>query len=101
MQKDELDQVADDLKYIHPPEVKDVSRGTTCFLDRRRMCEPDCTAFCAESGLDEKGQVLDTPNKCLVLLYLGQLGSGALAQLRRPVTRSTVIDPITGQRREA
>lgn len=82
---DELDSLVEDLKdspYIERPDTQDVRNGALCWNDRDRVCGPDCMAFNAEEGLDENGLVLDTPNKCLILKYAGQIGSGALAVIR-------------------
>lgn len=45
--ENELDEVTQgqDRPYIHKPDKVDVDLGGLCFLDRNRVCGPDCTAF--------------------------------------------------------
>ena len=67
--------------FLYRPEQLDVGSGTLCFMDGARRCGADCVAFNAEEGLDENGDPVDNPNKCLVLNYMGQQGSAALSIL--------------------
>lgn len=45
----ELDAVMRALQrnepYLHEPDEKNVDVGGACFLNRDRVCGPDCTAF--------------------------------------------------------
>lgn len=81
---DELDSLVSELKdpFIERPERLDIQASSLCWLDGTRACGADCTAFNAEEGLDASGLPLDTPNKCLVLKYAGQLGSGGMALIK-------------------
>lgn len=47
--------------------------GELCWISPDRVCGPDCVAF------NTSATELDGPNKCLVLLYMGQSGSGLLS----------------------
>jgi hypothetical protein len=85
---EELDNLQDELKNLQPggrgkpfvqrPETMDNRNGVLCWLDGSRRCGADCVAFNPEQ-LDEHGLPGDSPNKCLVLTYMGQQGSAALA----------------------
>lgn len=84
----ELDEVERELRNVKPapggqpfierPETLDQRRGSLCWLDGSRVCGADCVAF-NPNELDEAGHATDNPNKCLVLTYMGQQGSAALA----------------------
>lgn len=80
----ELDEVEKALRepqrpFIHRPDKLDIGNGTLCWRDGSRLCGADCVAFNVDEGLDENRMPIDTPNKCIVLVYLGQQGSGALS----------------------
>jgi hypothetical protein len=62
--------------YIEEPEIKAVGDGSCCWLSPDRICGCDCIAFNTENG-NEGG-----PNQCLILLYMGQLGSGVVGVSR-------------------
>jgi hypothetical protein len=84
----ELDEVEEELlgvkgapggqPFIERPEALDLRPGSLCWLDGSRVCGADCVSFNPDE-LDEHGQATDSPNKCLVLTYMGQQGSAALA----------------------
>jgi hypothetical protein len=84
----ELDEVEKELLGVKPaaggqpfierPEKLDLRRGSLCWMDGSRVCGADCVAFNPEE-LDEQGQATDSPNKCLVLTYMGQQGAAALS----------------------
>lgn len=67
--------------FIERPAEMDLNKGSLCWLDGSRICGPDCMAFNADEGLDKSGVVIDTPNKCLPLVYMGQQGSAALSTI--------------------
>lgn len=82
----ELDDLQRDLRgvksegqpFIERPEKLDLRQGSLCWMDGSRVCGADCVAFNPEE-LDEGGLATDSPNKCLVLTYMGQQGSAALS----------------------
>jgi len=83
---EDLDEVERGLKakprpFIERPAQLDTGKGALCWGDGTRLCGPDCVAFNAEQGLDANGLPVDSPNKCLILLYSGQQGSAALSQV--------------------
>lgn len=75
----ELDDLVDELKtpFIERPDEMDIRAGVLCWLDGSRVCGADCVAFNPEE--QEAGLASDGPNKCLVLMYMGQQGSAALS----------------------
>jgi len=83
----ELDDLEKELRrsaerpFIDRPKELDVGPGTLCWLDGFRRCGADCVAFNADEGLDDQGVPIDSPNKCLVLTYMGQQGSAAVAAI--------------------
>lgn len=82
----ELDDLQRDLRgvksegqpFIERPEKLDLQQGSLCWMDGSRVCGADCVAFNPEE-LDDSGLATDSPNKCLVLTYMGQQGSAALS----------------------
>ena len=66
--------------YIHRPDTLDIRDGTLCWLDGTRVCGADCTAFNTDDETAE-GDVIQGPNRCLVLLYTGQQASAAMSAL--------------------
>lgn len=75
----ELRDAASKKPFIHRPEQLDIGKGALCWMDGARLCGPDCVAFNPQEGLDPSGVPVDSPNKCLVLTYMGQQGSAALS----------------------
>ena len=79
----ELDNVMRELRrddpYIEKPDEMRVDIGGGCFLDRERVCGPDCTAFTDEHAptAAERCTVLTGINTGVELL-------GELIKLRRP-----------------
>ncbi len=57
----ELDEVQRDLgrPYIHEPDEKEIGQGAMCFLDRERLCGPDCASYIGENPLPHE--------RCLIL----------------------------------
>lgn len=102
-QEDDLSDIEAELAgkkgrpFIERPDALDVGPGTLCWLDGTRICGPDCVSFNSEQGLDDNKQPIDTPNKCIVLLYMGQQGSAAVATiaLRRKQMRKIEIEEKT------
>lgn len=79
MSRDEdLDELERDLKrpFIHEPDVKDRAPGMECWLDQTRVCGPACMAYNTDE-IDEKGNVVDGPDRCLILFSLGAQGAAA------------------------
>lgn len=64
--------------FIERPSQLDLRNGSLCWMDGSRVCGADCVAFNPEE-LDNHGLATDSPNKCLVLTYMGQQGSAALS----------------------
>jgi len=85
----ELDTLMRDLRrddpFIEKPDEMAVDIGGGCFLDRERVCGPDCTAFTDVHAptAAERCVVLSGINAGLGLI-------GELVKLRRPVRR----DPL-------
>lgn len=79
----ELNELERELKappHIESPDVKNFDGGA-CWLDKDRVCGPDCVAYNIDGvGLPE-GEPVQGPNVCTVLVYAGQMGAGALATL--------------------
>lgn len=86
MKDKELDDIDKALRpktttpFIARPDERHVDAGSLCWLDGTRVCGSDCTAFNPEE-ISEQGLESDSPNKCLVILYMGQSASGALAAI--------------------
>lgn len=84
----ELDEIQKELTgvksagqpFVERPETLDLRRGSLCWLDGSRVCGADCVSFNPDE-LDENGLETDSPNKCLVLVYMGQQGSAAVSTL--------------------
>jgi DeoR/GlpR family transcriptional regulator of sugar metabolism len=107
---EELDQAEEELReaeekarrnaapFIERPDSIDLRDGTTCWLDGSRVCGPDCTAF-NTNEMDEQGIVSDGPNKCLLLVYQGQMGSAALAQV--VTLKKKMADEVRKERNNA
>ncbi len=70
---------ANDPHIERPPQL-DIGPGMLCWLDGTRVCGPDCVAFNTED-VDDNGSLLQGPNKCLALFYMGQQGAAALSTL--------------------
>lgn len=68
-----------DDPYIEQPDKMNVDVGGACFLDRNRMCGPDCTSFTDPSAptAQERCTILTAASVGLDLLR-------DLVQLRRP-----------------
>ncbi len=76
--------------HIHRPEHLDIGPGMLCWLDGTRVCGTDCVAYNVEE-VDERGNFLQGPNKCLALFYMGQQGAAALSTLLLNRKRVTEI----------
>ncbi len=82
---DELDAVQRSLErpYIEEPDERDVDIGGACFLDQKRRCGPDCTAF----NTDE---LAPTALERCHLLHTAQQGFVLLQQVMDRLTRPSV-----------
>ena len=79
---DDLDAAEKDLAgdtngkpFIHRPETMELRDGLLCWLDGNRVCGADCVSWNAEIEEDAG------PNRCLVLLYMGQQASSAVSAM--------------------
>ena len=93
--------------FIDRPDTLEISDGTLCWLDGNRYCGPDCVSYNVEDA-DEHGNAVQGPNKCLVMLYMGQQASAAMntmlvnrkmmkaAQDAERVAKSGGVPPIPG-----
>lgn len=94
----DLDRLMRELRredpYIEKPDEVAVDVGGACFLDRDRVCGPDCTAF-----TDPKAPT--AIERCIVLSSLDS-GLGLLerfVQLRRKPSAPHIDPPdVFGQR---
>lgn len=64
--------------FIEKPDPIDVS-GLLCWLDKSRICGPDCVAFNLEQIDPETGVVHQGPHKCYFLLYSSQQAASSAA----------------------
>lgn len=76
--------------YIERPDTLAIGDGTLCWRDGDRYCGPDCVAHNVDD-IDEHGNSLQGPNKCLILLYSGQQASAALSTMDTNKKRLRVI----------
>ena len=72
-----------DKPYIEQPDERDVGIGGACFLDRKRLCGPDCTSF-----IDP--QAPTAAERCTILsgINTGLEMLGELVQLQRNPVRA-------------
>jgi len=82
--------------HIKRPDELDIGPGMLCWLDGTRLCGADCVSFNPEE-IDEHGSMLEGPNKCLALYYMGQQGSAAMSTLL--LNRKRILE-IQDNRRE-
>jgi len=83
--------------YVHKPDELDANEGMFCWISSERRCGPDCVAFNTDE-IDEHGNYLQGPQKCLPLVYLGQQGSAALLKIRmHSKERATLEDQKRAQ----
>lgn len=69
-------------RKIELPDEKKIIDGEICWNNSQRICGADCIAFNTDS-LDDNGDPVQGPTKCIFIVLLGQLGanSGSLVQL--------------------
>lgn len=92
--EEELDQLERRLRenierpYIERPDERDVGVGGACFLDRDRLCGPDCTSFVDPEAptAAERCVILSGVNTGLELL-------AELVQLKRHPLREVPAAP--------
>lgn len=76
--------------FIERPDSLDIEDGALCWMDGTRVCGADCVGYNVEMSDPETGEMLQGPNKCLPLLYMGQQGAASLSTLlvnRKRVTQ--------------
>jgi len=79
----DLERLMRDLRredpYIHEPDEKDVDIGGACFLNRDRVCGPDCTAFVSP-------EAPTAAERCILLSGVERLTElvGELVRVKRP-----------------
>lgn len=67
--------------FIQRPNEMDIGPGMLCWMDGTRVCGPDCVAYNVEEFDPDTQELIQGPNKCLVLRYMGQQGAAALSVL--------------------
>jgi len=82
--------------HIERPDELDIGPGMLCWLDGTRVCGADCVSFNPEE-LDQHGDMLEGPNKCLALFYMGQQGAAAMSTIL--LNRKRILE-IQDKRRE-
>ncbi len=93
----DIDNLLDELKrpYIEKPDEVQTDVGGACFLNRQRVCGPDCTAFIEPQAPTavERCALLSTATTAVELL-------GELVQLsRKPVSATASAHPPPFDRR--
>lgn len=92
-----------DDPYLEKPDEVRLDVGGTCFLDRARMCGPDCASY-----TDERAPT--APERCTILVGINsglELLTELVKLVKQPPTRSAVPgppiiqppDPMGGRRR--
>lgn len=88
--------------YIHEPDTKDLKQGMECWLDQTRMCGAACMAYNVDD-IDEDGNVIDGPDRCLVLQSTSAQGAAAVLAVTASIAslsraqRAVMDDQIAAQ----
>lgn len=70
---DELDALEQELRgtpFVEKPDDLPITDGSSCFLDKERLCGPDCRAYDIEVDPPQGPQV------CTLLTSMMDLGAG-------------------------
>lgn len=71
--------------YIHEADRKEMAPGMECWLDQTRACGASCMAFNVDD-IDEDGNVIDGPDRCLVLMSTQAQGAAAILAVTASVS---------------
>lgn len=97
--KEQVSQATGGLPFLHRPAEMDIKPGMLCWMDGTRVCGPDCVAYNVEEVDPNSQELIQGPNKCLVLRYMGQQGAAALSVLL--VNRKRIAEIQDKQRQDA
>lgn len=79
--KEQVERAVGGQPFIERPVEMDIKPGMLCWMDGTRVCAADCVAYNVEEYDPATQELMQGPNKCLVLRYMGQQGAASLSTL--------------------